>query len=213
MVKIIIVDDHRLFRVTMRIALSDCYGLNVVGDADSGEALFDLLGKVSCDLVMLDVSMPGMNGVEITSRLRKLYPDIKILIVSYENEIEIVKSLVELGINGFISKQAGDVDEIVHAVMSIMDGYEYFVEDIATIIYQIYVSKKSAATVSHEFTEREKAIIELCSNGLLAKEIANKLNISVSTVQNHKYNIFKKLNINNTVEMVQYALKNKIIRL
>ncbi|MCL1851166.1 MAG: response regulator transcription factor [Bacteroidetes bacterium] len=213
MVKIIIVDDHRLFRVTMRIALSDCYGLSVVGDADSGEALFALLNKVSCDIIMLDIAMPGMNGVEVTSLLRKLYPDIKILIVSYENDIEIVKSLVELGINGFISKQAGDVDEIVHAVMSIMDGYEYFVEDIATIIYQIYVSKNCGATVSHEFTEREKAIIELCSNGLLAKEIANKLNISVSTVQNHKYNIFRKLNINNTVEMVQYALKNKIIRL
>jgi len=213
MIRIIIVDDHKLFRMTLRMALTDCHGICVCGDVDSGAALFALLEKTPCDLVLLDVNLPDMSGIEIACCLRREKPDIKILVISCESNCETVYSLIELGVEGFISKQAGDVNEIVKAVTSIMDGYEYYGNDISTIIYQVYVSKKGTAKIVREFTTREKDIIELCSKGLLAKEIANRLNISVSTVQNHKFNIFRKLNINNTVEMVQYAVKHKIIRL
>ena len=172
-----------------------------------------MLATKSCDLVLLDINLPDMDGVEIARRLRNEYPSVKILTISCLNTEEIVQQLVDIGIEGFISKQEGGVEDIIHAVSAIMDGYEYYGSDISKILFQIYVSKKNTADVTQEFSSREKEIIELCRKGLLAKEIAEKLNISVSTVNNHKSHIFSKLNINSTVEMVQYALDKKIIRI
>ena len=212
MINLIIVDDHRLFRITLRMAFSDCTDICVSGEADTGKALFALLGTAPCDLVLLDIGLPDMNGVEITRRLRRDYPAVKILAISAENTGDMVQALLDAGIEGFISKQAGDVDEIIRAIRSIIDGNEYYGNDITTIIYQIYVSKKNSTEVTPEFTAREKEIIELCREGFIAKEIADRLHISVNTVHNHKNNIFRKLGISNTMEMVQYALKHKIIR-
>jgi DNA-binding NarL/FixJ family response regulator len=213
MIKIIIVDDHKLFRMALRMALSECQDFCVSGDVESGADLFTMLETTSCDLVLLDLNLPDMNGVEIARCLRRKRPDIKILVISCENDDETIHSLIALNVEGFISKQAGKVNEIIHAMSSIMDGCEYFGDDILNIMYQIYISKTGTTEVLPELSAREKEIITLCGNGLLAKEIANQLNISVSTVQNHKYNIFRKLNINNTMEMVQYALRCKIIRM
>ena len=212
LLKVIIVDDHKLFRTTFRESLSNYPDICVSGEAESGEVFFSLLTTTPCDLVLLDIGMPGMDGFEIARRLRLDYPAVKILAISAENTNETVRRLFETGIEGFISKQEGDVDEIVRAMRSIVDGYEYYGKDISTIIYQIYVSKKNTVETLPEFTAREKEIIELCRTGLIAKEIADRLNISVNTVHNHKNNIFHKFGINNMMEMVQYALKNNIIR-
>ena len=211
---VIIVDDHALFRMTLRMSFSGYPDICVSGEAGTGEELFALLGAATpCDLVLLDIVLTGMGGVEIARRLRRDYPAIKILAISAENTSDTIQTLLETGIDGFISKQSGAVDEIVRAIRSITGGDEYYGSDIATIMYKIYVSKKHApATTLPEFTAREKEIIELCRDGLIAKEIANRLNISVNTVRNHKTNIFHKLGLDSTMEMVQYALKHKIIR-
>jgi DNA-binding NarL/FixJ family response regulator len=213
MIRIILVDDHNMFRMTLKMALSDIPDFQIMGDAESGSTFFTLLKTTPCDIVLLDINLPDMNGIEISCRLRKEYPAVKILAISCESDKEIVQSMLNNGIEGFVSKQIGGVHDIVNAVRSIMNGYEYFGNDISKIIYQIYVAKKEDEEIISEFTDREKEIIKLCRDGLIAKEIADKLNISINTVRNHKTNIFQKLNINNTVEMVQYALKNKIISL
>jgi DNA-binding NarL/FixJ family response regulator len=213
MIKIILVDDHQVFRMTLKVALSDCPDFSIVGDVGSGATLFTLLKNTPCDILLLDINLPDMNGIEIARRMRQEYPAVKILAISCENDNNTVHSMLDLGIEGFISKQTGSVTEIINAVQSIVDGAEYYGSDISKIIYQIYVAKKGKAEVTPEFTPREKEIIELCCEGLLVKEVANKLNISVNTVRNHKTNIFQKLNINNTIEMMQFALKHGIIRL
>ena len=213
MINIILVDDHKLFRMTLKMALSESPDFTISGETDSGTALFAMLKTITCDLVLLDINMPEMSGIEIAHRLRREYPAVKILVISNEDTKDTVSALLEEGVDGFVSKQMGSVDEITHAIHSILDGYEYYGSDISTLIYQIYISKKKNITETPEFSPREKEIIELCSNGFIAKEIADKLNISVNTVHNHKNNIFQKLNINNTMEMVQYALKHKIIRM
>ena len=164
-------------------------------------------------LVLLDIILPGISGIETARRLRNERPEMKILVISSENTTEVLESLLEIGIEGFISKRSGGTDEIAQAIHTVMSGIEYFGKDISYLIYQIYVSKKNTAEVTPEFTEREKEIIELCRDGLLAKEIAERTGISINTVKNHKNNIFRKLGIGSTMEMVQYALKYKIIRL
>ena len=214
-IQVIVVDDHRLFRMQTKTVFQYAYlDICICGDAGSAEAFFALPQLATADLVLLDVNLPGgIGGVEITRRLRRDYPGVKILAISAENTAETVKSMIEAGIDGFISKQNGDSDELAEAIRTVMSGLEYFGRDISAIIYDVFVSKKKTTSVIDEFTEREKEIILLCRDGLLCKEIAARLGISTTTVNTHKRNIFLKLGINNTIEMVQYALRKGIIRI
>ena len=214
LINIIIVDDHNLFRIMLKATFASGYpDIRVVGEAENGDELFRLLTSTPADLVLLDVNLPGMGGAEIARRLHRDYPALKILAVSAENTAETVKSMMDAGIDGFISKQCGSDDELAEAICTVMSGLEYFGRDIAAIIFDVYVSKKKTTSVTPEFTEREREVIHLCRDGLMSKEIASRLGISVRTVVTHKEKIFSKLGINNTMEMVQYALKNGIIRI
>jgi len=212
-IQVIIVDDHRLFRLGLIAVLkSDHPDICVAGEADSGETLFSLPALATADLVLLDINMPDIGGAEIARRLRRDYPAVKIFAISGENSAETIRAMLEAGIDGFISKQQGDYDELAEAIRSVNCGLEYYGRDISDIIRGIYVAKKKTSAVTPEFTEREREIIELCRDGLICKEIAVRLNISTTTVTTHKVRIFQKLGINNTMEMVQYAMKNGIIR-
>jgi len=214
MIQVIVVDDHRLFRVGLKAAFeSGNSDIHIAGEADSGEALFRLAALANADLVLLDINLPGISGIEIARRLRSEYPAIKILAISAENSAATVKAMLEAGIDGFISKQHGDANELAEAIRMIMSGVEYFGRDISAIMFDVYVSKKKTSAVTDEFTKREREIILLCRDGLMCKEIAARLGISISTVNTHKERIFAKLGINTTMEVVQYALKNGIIRI
>ena len=213
MITAILVDDHELFRLGVKTAIESHYpDICIAGEAESGEAFFRLLETTAADIVLLDIILPDMSGVEIARRLKKEHPALKILAISSENTAAVTEALLDLGIDGFISKRMSGIDDLVNAVRSIMSGFEYFGKDISDIIYRIYVSKKKTAEATAEFTEQERKIIELCRDGLPSKHIADLLCISPRTVDNHKNNIFRKLGINSTVEMVQYAMKNGIIR-
>ncbi|MDL2297014.1 response regulator transcription factor [Bacteroidales bacterium OttesenSCG-928-C03] len=214
MIKLIIVEDHALFRLGLRAAIqSSNSDIAIVGEAEDGKTLFELLETVTPDIIILDVILPHISGIEIAHRLKRSYPQIKILVVSAENTESVVQALIEEGANGFISKNQCTTDELITAIQSIMDGIDYFGQDIASIIYNIYVSKIGIIKSAIDFTPREIEVINLCKEGLLSKEIAGKLNISRRTVDSHKNNIFKKLGINNTMEMVQYALKCGIVKI
>ena len=211
-IHLFIVDDHTLFRVSLKTALEFGFpDIRVTGEADCGKDLFALLSSTPVDIVLLDVNLPEMGGAEIALRLRREYPHVKILAVSGENESQMIQTMIEAGIDGFVSKQKCDANELVGAIRSVMSGLEYFGRDISAIIFGVYVSKKKTCEVTPEFTEREREIIIACRDGLMGKEIADRLNISVNTVNTHKRNIFHKLGINNTMEMVQYAMKKGII--
>jgi len=214
MIQIIVVDDHNLFRTMLKSTFqSDYPDICVVGEAGCGEELFRVLASTSADLTLLDINLPDVWGVEVARRLRRDYPAVKILALSAENTSETIQAMLDAGIDGFISKQHGDADELARAIRTVAGGIEYFGRDISAIMFDVYVAKKKTSTVSGEFTEREREIILLCRDGLICKEIADRLGIAVNTVNNHKKNIFQKLGINNTMEMVQYALKKGIIRI
>ena len=214
MISVIIVDDHELFRLGIKTAIENRHpDLNIVGEAGTGAELFALLETTAANIVMLDIILPDMSGVEIARRLKAERPELKILAVSAENSSPVVQEMLEIGIEGFISKRHGGLETFAEAVHSIMQGGDYFGKDISEIIYRIYVSKKKTTEVSNEFTPQEKRIIELCREGLPGKLVADRLNISLSTVNNHKNHIFRKLGITNTMEMVQYAMKYGIIQI
>jgi DNA-binding NarL/FixJ family response regulator len=214
MIRAILVDDHELFRTGVRLSITNLHpDICIVGEAETGKELFLLLETTEADIVMLDIMLPDMSGIEIARRLKKEKPDLKILVVSSENTVTVTQALLDLNIDGFISKRMGNVDMLAEAIYSIMNGLEYFGRDISDIIYRIYVSKKKTTEVTTEFTEQEKKIIELCRDGLPSKQIACHLSISSRTVENHKNKIFHKLGIKSTAEMICYALKNGIINM
>jgi len=208
---IIIVDDHKMFRMGIKLMLAEYEDIEVVGEASNGNELLQMLEKTKPDLVLLDIIMPdGMDGIETARRLNNNYPDIKILMLSSENSRDVINELINIGINGFISKKACDGGaELANAIRSVVSGLEYFGRDITQILYSVFVSRKAAGMP--ELTAREKEIIALCREGLQSKEIADRLIISTRTVDTHKNNIFRKLGINNTVELVRYAMKAGII--
>jgi len=207
-IRTIIVDDHPLVRIGIKLTLDSTDDISVVGEAVSGVELMKMLETATPDIVLLDVIMPVMSGIETAKTLKMNYPKIKILIISAESSEETILSLVGLGIDGFISKAAHPA-EISKAITCIMDGGNYYGDDISKILYRINNSKQDDDSV--ELTSREKEIVELICDGLSAKEIGERLFITSRTVELHKDNIFKKFGFRNSVELVKYAIKNKIV--
>jgi len=215
MIKLILVDDHELFRLGVKTAIQTNHpDIKILAEAETGAELFALLKikNKKPHIVLLDIILPDTTGVEIARQLKKEYPEIKILAISAENTSPVVQQMIEIGIEGFITKRAGDITTLVNAIRSIIQGFEYFGKDISDIISRIYLRKKNVEEITCELTNQEKRIIKLCYDGLQAKDIADHLNISPRTVQAHKNNIFFKLGMKNTAEMVKYALKNGIVR-
>ena len=214
MIRVIIVDDHELYRLGVRGAIESHHpDIVIAGEASNGEELFELLQHTGADLVLLDIILPGMPGTGIAYRLKEEYPGLKVLAVSAENSTPVIQTMLDIGIEGFISKRAGGTDVLSEAIRAVMSGLDYYGRDIAEIISRIYVAKTKSQKVSDRFTQQEKRIIELSHEGLSGKQIAYLLHISPRTVDNHKNNIFRKLGINSTLEMVQYALRKGIIQI
>lgn len=206
---IALLDDHDLIRAGIRSALT---GLShqVTIDVGNADDFFDaLVNGTPCDLVLLDVLMPGTNGIEVAQRLRAEYPDIKIIIVSVDTKEYIINQLMKIGIDGFISKN-GPLEEVRAAVASVEEGVPYYGHDLAVLVRDIVdarLDKKSSALL----TKRELEIVEACCNGLSGKEVADKFHISLRAVNSHKTNIFNKLGLSSSVEMVRFALEHGII--
>lgn len=209
-IRTIIVDDHQLVRIGIRMSLTSCKNIEIVGEAASGVELLNLLESIETDVVLLDIIMPEMSGIETTKILKEKYPNIKILIISAESSEDVIVTLMELGIDGFISKQAHP-SEIAKAITEIFNGGNYYGSDISKIINSIKIAKQNCNTI--ELTSRENEIVKLLCDGLSAKEIAEQLFIANRTVEIHKENIFKKLGFRNSVELVKYAIKNKIVEI
>jgi DNA-binding NarL/FixJ family response regulator len=214
MIHVILVDDHPMFRTGIRMYIeSKCDDICVVGEAGSGEELFNLPEVATAQLTLLDIEMPGMNGIEAARKLKRFYPEMKILAVSALTTNAVVDAMIDVGINGFISKSRGSFESVIEAIRTVDSGYEYFGADISEIIFNIYIATKKTTAITSEFTTQERQIIELCGQGLSARKIAERLFITHRTVEHHKQNIFEKLDIHSTQELIRYAIKNGIIKI
>ena len=204
-----ILDDHELIRVGIAGVLHDTPHTITISAA-CAEDLFDALEEdTPCDLLLLDVLMPGTNGFEVAKRMRTEYPEIKIIILSVDTKEYAIMRLMQIGIDGFISKN-GPLEEVRLAIDSVAEGVPFYGRDLAVLVRDIVdaqLNKKSSALL----TKRELEIIEACCAGLLGKEIADKFHISLRAVNSHKTNIFNKLGISSSVEMVRFALEHGII--
>lgn len=208
-INILLVEDQILTRMGMTMALNRNSKCRIVAEASSvHEAKQQLKQNQNFDLILLDLMLPDGNGIEVVRFLKQRGSDIKVLVISADNNQETILQLVELGINGFISKYA-DIPTLATAIHSVYNGIEYFGKDIAEIIQAVSTAKGPAEEV---FTGRELDIVRLCAKGLSVKQISEDLCISTRTVETHKNNIFKKLGFNSTSELIRWVFDHGVVR-
>ncbi len=206
---VLLVEDHVLTRMGTVMAInSNSENFKVVAEAGSIKEAIDILDKNSdIGLVLLDLMLPDGHGIEVVKHLRDTNSPVKVLVLSADTDKNNILQLLEVGIDGFVSKFV-DIPTLLDAMDSVCNGLEYYGKDISEIIHAVSLAHASSEEL---FTNREMEIIRLCSKGHTVKEIANELNISVRTVENHKNNIFKKLGFNTTGELIHYAYEHGII--
>ncbi len=212
MIKILLVDDHLLVRQGIKKILELEEDLEVVGEAgDGGEAL-ELLRNIEVDVVLLDINMPGMNGIETLEKIKNMDKEPKVIMLTFHEEREYLLETIELGANGYILKDA-ESDSLIRGIRDVYKGGSYVHPSLAGELVKKYKQGESKPDPDKEalrrLTRREREVLKLISQGMNNREIANTLFISEKTVKNHVSNIFKKIHVNDRTQAAIFALKNK----
>lgn len=212
MIRLIIAEDHALFRSGLKQILSLQKNIVVEGEAGSCEDAFELCERLKPDLLLLDISLPGINGLDAVPRFREIHPEIKILIISMHEMSEYVRSAFKAGVNGYLLKTA-DSNEFFLAIQTIMQGNKYISTELTGFVLSKFLHSENEETLNclDSLTVREKEILIYVARGLSNKEIALELNIAEKTVITHRTNFMRKLSLHNVREVVMFALKNKLI--
>ncbi len=207
--RIVLADDHAMFRQGIRNILEKNKGLKVIGEAGDGLILLELLNEVTPDLVILDISMPNLRGIEAAQEIKMISPDVKVLILSMYKDKEFLHSAIAAGADGYLLKEESDT-ELFAAIEKISQGARYIspllVGELTDELFQIQ-QKGKLAPPQGPLTTREREVLKLIAEGVSNKEIADLLFISVRTVENHRANIMRKLNIRSTAHLIKYAIR------
>ncbi len=206
-IKVFIVDDHNLFRKGLIFLLSEIENINVVGEASNGSEFLEELPKNIPDVVIMDIKMPVVDGIEASRRALEQFPDLNILILSMYEEEEYYNPMIDIGVKGFIPKSS-QREELREAIYSIYEGKPYFSQGL---LLKLLKTKNQKPLIN--LTEREKEVLELICKGLTNNEIADKLFISPRTVERHRANLMEKTNTDNSIKLVLFSIKNSLISL
>ncbi|MDI6851987.1 MAG: response regulator transcription factor [Deltaproteobacteria bacterium] len=207
MIRILIVDDHKIFRVGLRALLEQELDLEVVGEAGNGHEAVQQVKKLRPDLVIMDVAMPVMNGVEASSHILSIFPETRILALSMYSDRRYVLNMFQAGVSGYLLKDCA-YEELSRAIRWVMAGKMYLPPDIAKIFIQGY--KKgfiSSNTAFSLLTPREREVLKLIAEGKSTAEIAASLSISEKTINSHRMNIMTKLEVSSVAELTKFALR------
>lgn len=206
-IKVILVDDHQIVREGFKLILLLDDSFETIGEAESATTLFTLLKEKTPDVIVLDISMPGLSGIEICKQIKTTSPSTKILFVTANVDTTHLKAAIKVGGDGFLPKDSSS-QELTTAISEIAKGNTYYSQKITGLL--VKVMTMSSEEKETELTLRELEIVKQLADGKLQKEIASTLFISPRTVETHKKNIQKKLGINNTVDLVKFAIREGI---
>jgi len=206
---IAIVDDHEIFRKGLRMVLNKSKLVSSIYEACDGEDFIKKLKDNKTDIVLMDVEMPNMNGIEATQRALKINPSLKIIALSMFNDDECIQNMLNAGVKGFLIKNINK-NTLNKAILTVASGQVYYSEELWTFFTKkIFVQKQNDNLL--KFTKREKQIMELLCDGMTNREIAEKLFVSERTIIGHKSNLLSKTNCKNAIGLISFAIKNKII--
>ncbi len=210
-IKVIIADDHQLFREGLVNLLANSDEVEIVAKAENGKDAIEKAEKYMPDLILMDIGMPIINGVEATQILHSKHPELKIIALSMHSDKHYIKGMLEAGASGYLLKNS-TYNQLLDAIKTVYGGKKYLSEQITDVLIDNYLGKNEVLPVkAPELTDREFEILKLYAEGKSAKEIAKQLFVSTKTVGTHKQNIMEKLHLKSTVEMAKYAIKNGIV--
>lgn len=219
--KTLIIDDHAILREGLKLILHQVQDLEIIGEAGDGKTALEKIEQTKPNLILLDISLPEMSGVEVARNVRKNYPDIKIIILSRHDNEEYIQQLLKLGIHAYVLKDdAGD--DLIRAIEAVKQNERYLSPRITTrIVTNLEQQGRRKRTTSDSeegklfsiLTHRERQILKHIGEGKSNEEIAKELQIALRTVKVHRQNIMKKLDIHNVAELVKFAIKSGIVEI
>ncbi len=215
--KVLIADDHEVVRDGLRNILVNSGSMMIIGEANDGNEAYSLYDKLRPDVVIMDISMPNMNGIAATKKIKDRFPEARILILTMHDNQEYLNQVIRSGAHGFVLKNT-DKDELLDAVKTVAEGDKFFSKDISKMMIENYIraaqdNEKPSSNKEIPLTKREIEILKNIAEGHSNQEIANLLFISYNTVDTHRKNIMHKLSIKNTAGLVRYAIEKGLISL
>lgn len=213
MIRILLADDHTLMRGGLRAMIQGLEEFDVIGEASEGREAVRLTEELNPDLVVMDIGLPGLNGLEATRQIIKSKPDARVVILSMHLNEEFVKQALEAGASGYVLKDA-PIEELVQALRSVASGQTHLSPPISRIVIDDYIRRTRQDPVKTRFdslTGRERETLQLIAEGRTNKEIAHLLNLSVNTVETHRAHIMEKLDIHDLAGLIRYAIQKGLI--
>ncbi|HOX56853.1 MAG TPA: response regulator transcription factor [Candidatus Paceibacterota bacterium] len=211
-IKVLVTDDHPVVRKGLQSFLSKQGHIRVVGEAADGDEALRKSRELKPDVVLMDISMPGMDGLTVTQVLRKEAPRIKVLVLSVHRNKEAIFRVIQAGAHGYVSKEAPP-EHVVKAIDSVHGGEPYFPEETARAVLNEFVAGGGKKEPFSQLTDREREVLVLIAEGKSNKEIADKLGIGVRTIETHRERIMRRLNIHSVAGLTKYAIANGLVSL
>ncbi len=213
--KIIIADDHAMVRDGVKNLVGQNGELEVVAEASSGTEALEMFNRLQPDLIVLDISLPDMNGMEVSRAILAANPDANIVILSMYEDEDYISRCLEYGVKGYVVKNESG-SELDNAIKTVLQGKNYFSRQVQQIVFRQFsqsVTGKKMADESTKLTKREVEIVRLIADGLTSQQMADKLFISHRTVETHRANLMKKMGVKNAIELVKKAQQMKILKM
>ncbi len=213
-IKIMVVDEHKIVREGLATLIAKQPNMEIVGEATDGREALALVERKTPDLILMDVTMPNLNGIEATRRIKSKNPEIEIIALSLHSERQFVLGMIRAGASGYLIKQC-TFDELVLAINTVMEGKKYLSREIANILIEEYIRKESEgkAMIDSKLTSREIEVLQLLAEGKTTKEIASSLSVSLKTVEAHIRHTKSKLKVNTVAELTKIAIREGLTSL
>ena len=211
-IKVILVDDHEIIRDGIKALLRGANGIEIVGEAENGQEALEILEFKEVDLVLMDISMPVMNGIDATKYISQNYPKIKVIVLSMHDDESHIINMLKAGAVGYIFKNTGKV-KLIEAIKTVSSGESFFAKEASQRIMEHFMHNKAPEKKNgsiedvDRLTEREKEVLRLIAEEFTNQEIADKLFLSPRTIDTHRRNLLQKLNVKNTAGLVKVAIK------
>jgi two-component system response regulator NreC len=210
-ITVLVCDDHELFREGVKTILNAQADIKVIGEAADGEQAVKRAAELDPDVVLMDISMPVLKGFDAVRKIRKARPHIKVLILTVYDDEDLVARCLDAGAAGYVLKDAPPL-QLVYAIHTVFQGQQFLSPKVLTGLVRQYISQPVEYKESYELlSDREREILVLLAEGLSLKEIATKLDLSVKTIDAHKYNLMRKLDLHDRSELIRYAIRKKLV--
>lgn len=210
-IKLVLADDHEMVRSGIRMLLESKPDMKIIGEAETGAKAIELACNLKPDIVLMDIQMPDMNGIEATRKIKNTTPEVAVLALTMHEDDQYFFEMLKAGASGYVSKRAA-ADELITGIRTVFSGQVYLYPTLAKKLVQDYL-QRSEEPKSDVLTNREKEVLILIAEGLTNQQIASQLYISEKTVDRHRENTMRKLNLHSRVMLVKYALRKGLIDL